>query len=232
MKLKIALLALIMSTTLVGCSNFKEENNNELSKDTSNVVDNNLNKTNTSDNISDSQNVTPQENNTIETELKSNDNQSEDTQPKFESNIKQDNIETDSNKPSYENFKLYTLDVNDTDKIVEYENISLDKNLSVNDKITKLLLALKKDYFQDDKANIYLESIDNNGIATINLVDEASWRPHFQGSTGGQVSQKTIIETILQRDYTGDWINGVNVIIDGKKQEVFDHASFNATFYR
>lgn len=231
MKFKISLLALILSTTLVGCSNLKESNN-ELSQDSSSVSDTTIDKSNSSNNVSDSQNVTPQEDNTIEDEFKSNNNQVEDTQPEFESNINQDNIEKDSNKPDYENFKLYTLDVNDTDKILEYENISLDKNLSVNDKITELLLALEKDYFQDDKANIYLESIDNNGIATINLVNEASWRPHFQGSTGGQVSQKTIIETILQRDYTGDWINGVNVIIDGKKQEVFDHASFNATFYR
>ncbi len=91
---------------------------------------------------------------------------------------------------------------------------------------------MQKEYFKEEEATIVLESIDSNGIATINLVNQDAWRPHFQGSTGGIISQSTIIETLLQRGYEGEWIKGINVLIDGKSQEVFDHASFNDTFYR
>ena len=138
----------------------------------------------------------------------------------------------DSDKDENIEFKIYTADIDDTEKIVEFKTINLKKDSSIEDKINELLIALKKDYFKDDKANILLESVDSNNIATINLVDEQAWSQHFQGSTGGSISQATIIETLLQREYEGDWIKGINVLIDGKKQEVFDHAPFEEIFYR
>ena len=129
-------------------------------------------------------------------------------------------------------FKIYTADVDDTNKIVEFKTINLKNDISIEEKLNELLVTLKKDYFKDEKASIFLESIDSKGIATINLVDKEAWSQYFQGSTGGIISQSTIIETLLQREYEGEWIKGINVLIDGKKQEVFDHAPFEEIFYR
>ena len=128
--------------------------------------------------------------------------------------------------------KIYTVDVDDTEKIVELKTINIKEDSNLEQKLNELCIILQKEYFKEEEAKIELQSIDSNGIATINLVNQDAWRPHFQGSTGGIISQSTIIETLLQRGYEGEWIKGINVLIDGKSQEVFDHASFNDTFYR
>jgi hypothetical protein len=128
--------------------------------------------------------------------------------------------------------KIYTVDVDDTEKIVELKTINIKEDSTLEQKLKELCIILQKEYFKEEEATIALQSIDSNGIATINLVNQDAWRPHFQGSTGGIISQSTIIETLLQRGYEGEWIKGINVLIDGKSEEVFDHAPFNDTFYR
>lgn len=154
------------------------------------------------------------------------------SQENSDSNKVDSSESVDSDKDENIEFKIYTADVDDTEKIVEFKTINLKKDSSIEEKLNELLVTLKQDYFKDDKVNILLESVDSNNIATINLVDEQAWSQHFQGSTGGSISQAAIIETLLQREYEGDWIKGVNVLIDGKKQEVFDHAPFEEIFYR
>ena len=223
MKIKIGLLALALSITLVGCSDATIENN-----DSTNKLSIEENKDTYKDNKEQEINKEGIENsdkndNSINTEK-------EEPIENLEE-INKENINIENSKEVID-FKLYTFDSEDNDKRIVLKDIhNIDKDDTLENKINALLSSLKKDYFKDDKANIQLESI-NDGIATINLVDENSWRKHFQGSTGGYINQKTIVETLLQRDYDGEWIKGVNVLIDGKKQEVFDHASFEEIFYR
>lgn len=223
MKIKIGLLALALSTILVGCSDATIENN-----DSTNKPSIEENKDTHKDNKE--QEINKEE---IENSNKNNvsiNKEKEEPIEKLEE-INKENINIENTKGKID-FKLYTFDSEDTDKRIILKDIhNINKDDTLENKINALLLSLKKDYFKDDKANIQLESI-NDGIVTINLIDENSWRTHFQGSTGGYINQKTIVETLLQRDYDGDWIKGVDVLIDGKKQEVFDHASFEEIFYR
>lgn len=144
---------------------------------------------------------------------------------------KQEGAEVDKEKTV--DFKVYTLDVNDTDKVLEFSKVELKENTTVEEKLKELCSALEKDYFKDKNAKIEFKSIDEKNIATINLVNKDAWSQHFQGSTGGMISQATIVETLLQKDYAGKWIDGLNVIVDGTTgDDLFEHAPFIETFYR
>lgn len=222
MKIKIGLLALALSTILVGCSDAAIENN-----DSTNKPSIEENKDTHKDNKEE---INKEE---IEKSDKNDVSTNEEKEEPIEKleEINKENINIKNPKGEMD-FKLYTFDSEDTDKRIILKDIhNIDKDDTLENKINDLLLSLKKDYFKDEKANMQLKSI-NDGIATINLVDENAWRQQFQGSTGGYINQKTIVETLLQRDYDGEWIKGVDVLIDGKKQEVFDHASFEEIFYR
>ncbi|MEG2415923.1 MAG: hypothetical protein RSB12_00595 [Peptostreptococcaceae bacterium] len=152
-----------------------------------------------------------------------------------ESDKDNDNIAKEEEKSKEEkliDFKIYTADVEDTEKIVELETIKLKENTSVDEKLNELCKALQTKYFKTDTAEITLESIDEDNIAIINLKGQEAWRQYFQGSTGGIISQTTITETLLQKEYKGDWIKGVKILVDGETKDVFDHASFLEPFYR
>lgn len=158
---------------------------------------------------------------------------------KPESEVDDASEENDSSKekePQKEveniDLKIYTADIDDTEKIVEFKTVTLKEDSTVEDKLKELCAYLEKEYFKDEKAKIVVESIDDKGIATINLVSQEDWHQHFQGSTGGLISQATIVETLLQRDYSGEWINGLNVLIDGELKEGFEHAPFLEVFKR
>lgn len=182
------------------------------------------------------------------TELNSNPNSvtdssstssSENTEPNTKDDDKK--IETE-NKPEVENktesnekdtnnkikFPIYKIDENSLEPN-EVSSISLDSNLSLNDKLTQLANAISKTNF--DGLNIQVKSIDTiNGkkVATINLSDsgEKSWVPKFQGSTGGQVTENTLIENFLQSNNKSniDWIDGVKFLYNNENIE-YDHVA-------
>lgn len=225
MKLKVSLLALMMSLTLVGCAN--QSTTTETKKDNNQVQEN----------IDSPKDNATDDNNKSDDTQKEDENkdkeQTENTQDKKEESKKNLNGQEDKKEEKSEttDFKIYTAKEEDTDKIVEFETIKIKNSASKEEKINQLISALKDDYFKED-AQMVLQSIDNNGVATINLVDQQKWAKHFAGSTGGAISQAAIIETLLQRDYQGDWIKGVKVLVDGSDEEVFDHAPFIDVFYR
>lgn len=191
MKIKLGILTIILSLTLVGCSNLNQE-----------IDESDTNKQQT--NISN-ENDTPK-----------NDDSKED-QKQEEKTI---------------DFKIYTIDADDTEKILEFETVKLKESSTIEDKLNELCTTLQKDYFKSEDAQIKLESIDKDNIATINLVNEEAWSPYFQGSTGGLISEGTIIETLLQKEYKGEWIKGLRVVIDGEEKQVFDHAPFMGVYNR
>lgn len=204
MKLKVALIIAVCGLSLLGCSNEK------ISSDSNNK-----------ENQPDKNNTSLTESNKSEDKTIATDN----SKPKDEHSSKNNQIE----------LKIYTRDQDDNDKKIEFSSFNLANNKTLNDLISELCTRLQKDYFKDDNAKIKLEGIDNKNIATINLINEVpnSWDKHFSGSAGGFINQSTIIDTLLQREYKGDWIKGVKILIDGKDPSgIYDHASFEDTFYR
>ena len=128
--------------------------------------------------------------------------------------------------------KIYTADPDDTNKIIEFMPLQILEDSSLEEKLSDLCIYMQKEYFQEGEAKIFFEYINNNGIAIINLVNKKAWDRHFQGSTKGAVSKATIVETLLQRQYKGEWIKGIKVLVDGKSDNDFDHASFDKVIYR
>ncbi|GAA0729519.1 hypothetical protein GCM10008905_29580 [Clostridium malenominatum] len=67
------------------------------------------------------------------------------------------------------------------------------------------------------------ESKDNEGIKDVALMKSPTWATGFlQGSAGGITTEDRLIETFLQRDYKGEWIDGVKFLYHEKTIE-FEH---------
>lgn len=121
---------------------------------------------------------------------------------------------------------IYNEDAN-TMEIKEVSTIEVNEDLSLEDKLKELGNALSEKVF--DKLPIEIKSIDTidgKKIATINLKDngDSKWTLKFQGSTGGQITSDSLLETFLQIKYSGEWIDGVKFLYNDELIE-YDHVS-------
>lgn len=142
---------------------------------------------------------------------------------------------------------IYTADVN-TLELTKLGSLKVNESDSLKSKLDKLAIELSKNAF--DSLPITVERIDTikgKKVAIINLEESnenknvtdytqfkgANWASsRFQGSTGGSVTTKTLVETFLQRSYEGDWIDGVQFTYKGQPLQ-FEHAeSLNQVTYR
>lgn len=117
--------------------------------------------------------------------------------------------------------------------------IYMDKGIDINKKLSTLTKVLSEVYFNNLPIEILnIEEIDKKKIVTVNLKEAeenqgiTDWTKlkgdtwaikYLQGSAGGNITSTTLIETILQRETPGEWIDGVkflynNVVCD------FQHA--------
>ena len=119
--------------------------------------------------------------------------------------------------------KIHTLDPNNyTEKIDSY--VAIPENLSLSEKLELLASKLSRFKFGNLPINVLkIENRDAKKIAIVELEEKEgryfpwSWRGrYFQGSTGGTITTATLVETFLQRDYKGDWIDGVEFYYEGK----------------
>lgn len=137
-----------------------------------------------------------------------------------------------------ETFAIYGMDKNAQEKEINFY-VAIDKNLDIPGKIK--LLTDKLSRFKFGFLPIEFVKInEENGkkIAVINLKESeanlkiveaealkgSNWRAgYFQGSAGGTETSYSLIETILQRKYTGAWIQGVQFLYDGKPIDKWEH---------
>lgn len=132
-----------------------------------------------------------------------------------------------------EKLNIYSLNVQ-TEEIGIKSQLEVKKSLPLEEKIKLLINSLSKENFDNRKIEL-LEIKEENGekIAYVSLVDtneKDSWYPYFQGSLGAFSTKLSIIESILQRDYEGSWVEGVNLSYN-KKYEEFDHITFENVVY-
>lgn len=62
-----------------------------------------------------------------------------------------------------------------------------------------------------------------------------TWRAgYFQGSTGGMITQTTLVHSFLQKDYRGEWVDGVRFLYQGEpiREGDWDHIDLSGVTYR
>jgi hypothetical protein len=131
---------------------------------------------------------------------------------------------------------IYTIDENSLEPN-ESNTIEVNETLSLEDKLKTLAKEVSEKKF--DKLSIEVKSIDKvdgKKVATINLTDSGTkkWVQKFQGSTGGAVTQNTLIENFLQSNNKskGEWIDGVKFLYNNEKIEYEHVADLSTTKYR
>lgn len=133
-------------------------------------------------------------------------------------------------------FPIYDANVDNYNKEVMLY-ISFPKDLELNEKLRKIGDKLSQYCFSGLPIELeYIKDIEGKKIAVVNLkesdINEGlnikdrigyTWSGnYFQGSTGGALTYVKLVETFLQRDYKGEWIDGVEFLYEGSRID-FEH---------
>ena len=104
-------------------------------------------------------------------------------------------------------------------EVLDY--IEMPKESNLEDKLRAITKAISERLFEGNPMDfVGFEEVEGKNIAVISLdrnedVEEnlffpsPGWRHYFQGSTGGAATVTKLIENLLQREYEGEWIDGV-----------------------
>jgi len=132
-----------------------------------------------------------------------------------------------------EKLNIYALNV-ESENIIIKNVLEVKKHLSLDEKIDLLSTKLSKEDFEGKTIKFNgIKEENGDKIAYFDLVDtneKDSWYPYFQGSLGAFSTKLSIVETFLQREFEGDWIDGIKISYNGKYEE-YDHISFEDTVY-
>ena len=167
---------------------------------------------------------------------------SEDLNNQESNDNKEDNVEITDNENNQESIKtiemmLYSKDVN-TDEQVIIGEVEVNEELSLEEKIENLSEGLSEKAFDNLPIEfVKINNIEGKKVALFNLdelgnnatditfdkYEGINWiNNYFAGSAGGSVTEYTLITTLLQRNYTGEWIDGIEFTYKNSKIE-FDH---------
>jgi hypothetical protein len=157
--------------------------------------------------------------------------------------IKEQEIEFDKIKKTYFNkndnmYPIYTADIDTYERKIDVY-FYITKETVLKQKLQILSKVLSEAYFDNLPIKVLrIEEIDKKKIAIVNLSESAenqgitdykalkgkTWKIHYmQGSTGGTVTSTRLIETLLQRDYAGQWIDGVKFLYENSVCD-YEHA--------
>ena len=122
-------------------------------------------------------------------------------------------------------FPLYNLTENEavnSDVLIVDKYLKIERDLPLVRKIQIILDSINSSYFHDATLEYYgIDSIHGLNILKVNLVEKdglkedhiynlnRDWYDYFQGTTGGYATTTILIESILQRQYKGGWVDGV-----------------------
>jgi len=128
-------------------------------------------------------------------------------------------------------FPIYDANEESNEKEVIFYT-PFPKTLKLNEKLRGIGNKLSQYCFNGLPIELeYIKDIEGKKVAVINLresyINEGldiedkvgyTWLDdYFQGSTGGMQTYIRLVETFLQRDYKGEWIDGVEFLYEGSK---------------
>lgn len=141
------------------------------------------------------------------------------------------------NSASVEYYPIYAMDVDSTQRIT-VSFVGIERTRDLHGRLEEVAKALGDDVFEELLITLKeVTTVDGKEIATFNLKDvtgiEMAWgESYFQGSTGGSATIMALTETLLQKDYQGEWVDGVKFLYEDKSIE-FEHVeSLGDIFYR
>ncbi|TDT45756.1 hypothetical protein [Fonticella tunisiensis] len=208
--IKLASLILLISMLITGCSNSLKSENLELKNEIEEVKEKNA---------------------ILETTINNLKNQLKEQEAKMAS-------EKERKFESENIYTIYTADINTYEKKAG-EYIYISNETPLKQKLDILVNALSEIYFKNlpievvkieelDKKKIAVinlkESKENKGVTDVSKMKGDTWATgFFQGSAGGAITSTQLIETILQREYRGQWIDGVRFLYNNGNCD-FEHA--------
>ncbi|MBL4932610.1 hypothetical protein [Clostridium paridis] len=139
----------------------------------------------------------------------------------------QANNSTEIKTISMETFIIYDVNA-DNMNLKENYKYTINKDLDIYSKVQTISSEVMHNYFNGLPYSVAFKEINNKSIVIINLIDdkiptdENSWYQKFQGSTGANINFKRISENILQKQYSGKWVDGIEILYNGKTPE-FEH---------
>lgn len=188
---------LLISVMFTGCSNSLKSENNALKKELTEVKNKVSNLESANRDLTNQLKVQKEKDKTIKVSAIKN----------------KDNIYTiyTANQDTYEK---------ETDSYVYISN-----NVDLKQKLTSISNVLSEGYFSNLPIEVVkIEETNDKKIVVINLKESnvnqgvkdygkfkgETWALNYlQGSAGGSMTSVTLIETLLQRDHAGAWIEGV-----------------------
>ena len=138
--------------------------------------------------------------------------------------------------------KSYKQEYYETVPVID-KLIPVKKDLSIEQKIKLLCKTLSEEYFSGLRIEVKkIDSTIDGNILHIELLEnegfdgpkgnESSWYNYFQGSTGGMCTTIILEETLLQRNYKGDWIDAVIFYYEGEGMGGWDHVMLEGELAR
>jgi hypothetical protein len=115
--------------------------------------------------------------------------------------------------------------------------ISIPKNESIDKKISTLLDSVSNNNFNSLKIEVLSlkETREGHKSLVVNLKENPgfimpdslgnyrNWYDFFQGSMRGEQTTIILIESVLQREFAGDWIDEVEFYYQNEKMGEWDH---------
>ena len=124
--------------------------------------------------------------------------------------------------------------------------ISVSKNEPIEKKIRILLDSISNNNFHnlsievlsinktpEGKKTLLVNLKENPGfIIPDSLGNYRCWYDFFQGSMGGEQTTIILIESLLQREFAGDWVDAVEFYYQNEKIGDWDHVFLSGIIYR
>ncbi len=150
--------------------------------------------------------------------------QSTNTPQSNENLVTSDESSVDNSIDVVEKISIYTLDDNTMESII-VDEIVINSNLMTT--MQSVANSLSSNIFWDlDIEVLEIVEVDGKEIAYIDLQEnetsQFTWNQLFQGSTGGEITSQSLELTFLQRDYEGEWVEGIFITHEREALD-YDH---------